>query len=408
MSKTLLIVEKNPSGSIGLRKAKERNLNIVFLSSNKYYNKVSVEDRKYIDSFIEIDTNNDELVIETVKKLNAQNSFDGVMTFLEFYVPLAARIAKELGLPGISLENAYCARNKFLMREKLKEAGVPIPLYKAVKSIAEAKEFAESIKYPNIIKPVNLAGSRSVIRNDNELELEENFNIAKGELPPFGINKEDILLLEEYMDGPEFSVESVSFNGNVSFMSITKKLVQGKNTFVEIGHVVPAILDKETEEQIYNIAKKAILALGIFNGTSHTEVKLTKNGPQIVEIAARLGGDHIPELVEIALGVDLWSAWLSVTLGEEPNVLPKKQIGAAISYLTAVPGVVKKIENIPQLPKENIHELHVETDIGKNVRHLNNSSDRLGYVIATGKTSDEAESTAKNVSDTIKIITDNL
>lgn len=127
MSNRLLVIEKNPSGSIGLKKAKELGAYIIFIGSRKYYNKVSDNDLLYIDEFFEADTNDDELVINMVEYINAKKKIQGVITFMEFYVPLVAKVAETLGLKGITYENALRARNKHLMRESFRQKKCSYP-----------------------------------------------------------------------------------------------------------------------------------------------------------------------------------------------------------------------------------------------------------------------------------------
>ncbi|MEK9496488.1 hypothetical protein V2H77_08515 [Photorhabdus sp. P32] len=127
MSNRLLVIEKNPSGSIGLKKAKELGAYIIFIGSRKYYNKVSDNDLLYIDEFFEADTNDDELVINMAEHINAKKKIQGVITFMEFYVPLAAKVAETLGLKGITYESALKARNKHLMRESFRQKKYSYP-----------------------------------------------------------------------------------------------------------------------------------------------------------------------------------------------------------------------------------------------------------------------------------------
>jgi biotin carboxylase len=394
MKKTLLIIEKNPSGSIGLRKAKELGLFVIFIGSTKYYNRISGDDYKYIDRFVEMDTNDDDAVLAVVDQLAEEYRIDGVMTFMEFYVPLAARAAHRLGLPGITPESAMQARNKYLMRTRLAEAGVPGARFRSVRSFQEARDFADLVGYPNVIKPINMAGSRGVIRNDNVEDLRRHFEIVREFVPPFGVGKENLYLTEEFLDGPEYSVEAVSFQGDVNIAAITKKVLAGGNYFVEIGHVMPADIDPDLERQIKDLACQAIAALGIVNGGIHTEMKITSKGPRIVEVAARLGGDSIPELVELAVGVDLWRDVICVAVGEKPQPVKRKTgCFAAVRFLaSAAPGTIARIERATDLSRNReVHSVVVQAKVGQAVRSLTNSGDRLGYAIATGDTALQAE-----------------
>ena len=403
MKKNLLIIEKNPSGSIGLRKAQELGLNIIFIGSNKYYNRLSDNDKQYVSKLIEIDTNNEDAVMHAVDSLAASVRIDGVMTFMEFYVPLAARAAERLGLPGISHLSARQARDKALMRERFAAAGVASPAFYTVLSLKEALAAAEKCGYPNVLKPVNMAGSRGVYRNDNAAELTAHYKQLLQYQPPFGVARAEMFLLEEFMDGPEFSVESVSCNGQVEVVAVTRKILATGGSFVETGHVVPASVAADQHAALCALARQAVSALGIVNGGSHAEIKLTSTGPKVVEVAARLGGDSIPELVELATGVDLWKAVIQVAMGEQPDLGHTSKKAAAIAFFTAKPGTIIDVRRSPRLP-EGVVDLRCAAVAGLRVNELESSGDRLGYAICVGATSAEAEQRAHAAINSVEIV----
>ncbi len=402
--KNLLVIEKNPSGTVGLKKAKEKGINIIYISENKYNNKLTDKDKEYIDEFINIDTSNKGIVLEECRKINENKKISGAVTFLEYRVPMVAEVVKEFGLSGNSVDTALKTRDKFLMRNALAEGNVPIPKYKSVSSYEELINSVEEIGFPNVIKPINMAASRNVYKNNNIEELKEHYESAIKDSPLYGVKKEESLLLEEYMDGQEFSVESVTFKGKTTIVCITKKIVKGKNTFVEVGHVVPAPIEKELEDEIKEVVRKTIKALNVENSVTHTEVKATSSGVKVVEIATRLGGDRIPELVEIALGIDLWSANLSIALGEEPDLKQSKNNGAAIYFITSNPGKITSIErtNIKDKPSY-VKDIVIECKVNDVVTDLNNNSSRLGEIIVSGENAVEAEQNAKKELEKIKI-----
>ncbi|EMX6285280.1 ATP-grasp domain-containing protein [Providencia rettgeri] len=397
MSKRLLIIEKNPSGSIGLKKAKELGIYILFIGSRKYYNRISDDDLNFIDEFYEADTNDDENILSIAKQLHSKQKIDGVITFMEFYVPLAAKVAEVLNLKGIGYDNALKARNKHLMRNVFKEKNVPIPRYSIVTDFHSAKNEAQLMGYPNIIKPINMAGSRGVLRNNNVDELEKHFSEIDGIIPPFGVKKANLFLIEEYLDGQEYSIETISFNGMTHIISITKKYVSNNGYFVELGHTLPATLPLAEENQIKAVVTQALQALNINDGGGHTEVKVTANGVKVIEVGARLGGDHIPELVEMATGIDMWKAVIQVALDIQPDVTPKTHKFASISYLTNPPGIVKNII----YPQSNA--LQVDISLGSQIEPLQNSGHRLGYAIACESTLEQAEQKSRRLCESVCI-----
>ncbi len=407
LSKNLLFIEKTPLAA--LRKAKERGLNVILLASNQYdYTKIRQEELKYVDTFIEADYKDMESTLRKSIEFNDHSvPIDGVLTFFEYAVPITSCVAAKLNLAGIPVENAENSRNKYLMRTAFEKHGVPIPSYKSIQTLYEAMAFASVIGYPNVIKPVNMAASRYVFKNYNSNDLEKHFALIDGGNPPYGEAKQRTILLEEYMDGQEFSVESVISRGKIHHFAITQKTTTGVNTFVEIGHVVPASLTVEIESEIYKVASQGISALGLNSCVTHSEIKLTSKGPKIVEIAGRLGGDRIPELVKLASGIDLWDMALSAALNEELTTAPKRNQSAAIAFLTAEPGKIEHIEGIETAKKnDNIHDVTIKVRKGDIVSPLSNSFDRIGEVIATGTNPGEAQRNALKASKIVKFSID--
>ncbi|MDQ0149662.1 ATP-grasp domain-containing protein [Eubacterium multiforme] len=402
--KTLLIVEKNPSGSLALKKAKERGLYVIYIGSNKY-KKITKSDEKYLDKIINIDINNVQSVIKKCIELNEVNKIDGVVTFLDYNVPLVAQIAEKLNLPRINYLNAINVRNKFFMREALLKRNISIPKFKKVNSYEDINEFISSYGFPNIIKPVNMCASRNIFINNDENELYKNFNVLKNAYPPFGVKRENYILIEEYMYGQEFSVESITYDGETNVIAITKKYINGNENFVEIGHTTPIKLSKKLEHSIKNITCDAIKALGINQGVTHTEIKLTNGGFKIVEVAARPGGDRIPELVELSTGIDLFNSAISIALGEKPKINRKKNLVAAIKFIIGKPGILKSISGIDNIRKcNNIYDIEIEKKIGDKINKLECSGDRIGNVIALGKDELDAECLVLNAISKLDIV----
>ncbi|MBS9422580.1 ATP-grasp domain-containing protein [Photorhabdus caribbeanensis] len=150
------------------------------------------------------------------------------------------------------------------MRESFRQKNAPIPKYALISNIDSAKIEAAKIGYPNIIKPINMAGSRGVLRNDNVIELERNFREVCEITPPFGVKKSSLFLIEEYLERQEYSIESISFNGVVSIITITKKYVSNNGYFFELGHTLPANILLQQKIEIEKVVTQALFALGIY------------------------------------------------------------------------------------------------------------------------------------------------
>ncbi|VEI21173.1 Alanine-anticapsin ligase BacD [Serratia plymuthica] len=382
--KKLLIIEKSPSGAIGLKKAKDHGCFVIFIGSDKYHNRIKENEKKYIDEIHTVDTNDYNAVIKAVDEIAVRHSIDGVFTFMEFYVELAAIIAERLKLNGITPQSATNARNKHKMREIFKRNNLLEPDYALISTLDELNTVKNRFKYPNVIKPINMAGSRGVTKNNTPKDLQDNFNELTAISPLFGVKKENSYLIESFIEGEEFSVESVTFHGVTHVVSITKKIVSEGKYFVEIGHVSPAIIQEDIRLKVVDVTSRGLAALGIDNAVSHTEIKIKDSSVFIVEIAARLGGGHIPELVMRSSGVDLWQCAISIALNEEPKIVSSFNKYAGIAFITADEGVFSSFELKKIDEKICIDEIHADMKPGDFVHSLTCASDRLGYIIMTG------------------------
>lgn len=260
--------------------------------------------------------------IDAIVKAAKKHHINGIMT-LATDMPMrsVAAVAKEMNLVGIDEQTAIKATNKAEMRKALFEAGVPIPRFYKVSNKNEYVEAVKSFSEPFIVKPADSSGSRGIymIKDlNNASEIESAYEYSH----EFSRNGD--VVVEEYMFGPEVSVETLSFDGLCHVIQITDKLTTGAPHFVEMGHSQPSMLPDNIKERIKEVTIAANKAIGINNGPSHTEIIVTKEGPKIVELGARLGGDCITtHLVPLSSGVDMVKACIKIALGEEPEIRPK-------------------------------------------------------------------------------------
>lgn len=312
-------------------------------------------------------------------------------------VRTAAYVNEKLGKqPDLSYEDSLCATIKNYMRDRLKENHLPIPEYYAVNNFNEFTEAVRKLEGCCIIKPADNAGSRGVVLlNGSSFPSNEQL------LQAYEYSRENarggVVMVEEYMTGPEVSVEAMTVNGETTIVTITDKFITPPPYFVEIAHSEPSILDEETKEQICKITKKALKAIGLINAPSHTEIKVTKEGPKIVELAARLGGDFITsKLVPLSTGVDMVGNSVLLATGSSVDLTPTRQNGSAIRFIQGKEGILKRIdidEEVYHL--EGIEEVSLYKKPGDLTHSIRSSNDRLGHIITTGKTASEALERAK-------------
>lgn len=346
-----------------------------------------------------ISTTDIPAIVEAAKR----HKIDGIMT-LATDMPMrsVAAAAKELNLTGIDEETAIKATDKAEMREALKEGNVPVPCFYRVGNEDEFLKIVDMFNSPFVIKPADSSGSRG-INLIKDLEDKEQMRIAYRYSREYSRSGE--VVVEEYMAGPEVSVETLSIDGECHVIQITDKITTGAPHFVEMGHTQPTRLGEKIEKRISDVAISANKAIGIKNGPSHTEIIVTAEGPKVVEIGARLGGDNITtHLVPLSTGVNMVKCCIQIALGDKPDITLKWKRGSAIRYFHQHAGVVKEIKGIEEAEKvAGIQQISIVHGIGEHITEIENSGARMGFVIAQGKDADTAERSCMNALEKINV-----
>lgn len=260
-----------------------------------------------VDQFYPISIIEKEQILDICR----QEQINGICTIAsDTAAPTVAYVAEQMGLVGNSYECSLRANDKYLMRNAFQAAGIPCPLYQMVKSMDEKLD--DAFTYPLIIKPTDRSGSLGVTKVDGI----DSRRYAIKEAIECSFNHEAIV--EEYIEGREISVEFISYQGKHYPLQITDKVTTGAPHFVELEHHQPADLTLEQYSEINRLTTKALDALGVTNGASHSEYRITEEGKiYVVEIGARMGGDFIgSHLVQLSTGYDFLRGVIEVALGE--------------------------------------------------------------------------------------------
>jgi S-sulfo-L-cysteine synthase (3-phospho-L-serine-dependent) len=340
-----------------------------------------------VDVPIEIDLNNEEVVLEKCLELANQLDIISVFTMNEYRIPLASKIREMLQLKyQLPYEASLRCRNKKLARQKLNEAGVGEVQYRLVNSESDLESELQGMDFPLIVKPSNDSGSKNVYLCKSESEISTAIkHIVQSKKNIVGQSIDTDILIEEFLDGPEFSIESVTVNGQTIILGITKKLVTPYPLSIELGHDFPADLDLDEEKEIRSLVKESLAVLGVDFAVTHTEVKLTNKGPRIVEVNARPGGDEIPHLVKAVTGIDLKSLAFLVTLGKGIDSLDLSSStvpSASIRFLLA--NQEGKVSFNEQFQSAYIKEQKWYVKNGESIKRTESNFDRLGYFIVYG------------------------
>lgn len=378
-----------------IEKAKKMGLEVIAVDMNPEAVGFTVEGVKK-EVISTIDT-------ESVLVAAREHKIDGIMTLAsDMPMRTVAAVAKELELVGVTEETALAATDKGIMRQRLQEFGVPVPAFYKVNTRDEYYQAINKLGVKCIVKPADNSGSRGVDLLSN---LEDSQEIEKAYHYSKSFSRNGTIVVEEYMEGPEVSVETLSLAGKCHVIQITDKLTTGAPYFVEMGHNQPSLLPKNIQQQIEKVAKMAVKALGIQNGPSHTEIKVTSEGPKIVEIGARLGGDNITtHLVPLSTGVDMVEACIRIALGEIPDLESKFAKASAVRYFDLSSGLIEKIDGVEEAEQlEGIKQISIVHGIGENSVEIKSSVDRVGFVIAQAEEPQIAIERCENAMRIIKI-----
>ncbi|MDC0770983.1 ATP-grasp domain-containing protein [Streptomyces sp. HD] len=335
---------------------------------------------------ITAETNDLDALLPEAARLHSVLGFDGVITSCDYYLPTVARIAGHLGLPGPGPEAVEDACRKDATRRVLADAGLPGPRFAVHEEWADLARAAREIGYPLVVKPVDLCAGMYVRRVDDETQLADAVRVL-GEFPvnARGQRRTSAVLLEELLDGPEVSVETVSYRGAVHMVGVTDKSIGGAPAFIETGHMFPAALPLADIDAAEQTALSALKALGLTDGVvAHTEIKLTSDGPRVVEVNPRPAGNRITELVRHVTGIDLAAACVDVALGRAPD-LRRTDTGlrsAAIGFL--VPDRTGTLEALDgRRPADRPEVLEVQlAEPGRAVKAAGSNNEYLGHVMA--------------------------
>lgn len=350
----------------------------------------------YADQYYNASTMDEDAVLAAAEQYRP----DGIMT-LATDMPMrgVAKVSEKLGLHSISYDTALKATDKFEMIKAFKAHDVASPWFFTVDSLEELKTLENQLSYPCIMKPTDNAGSHGVVLAHGFEDLLQSYEYSHAS------SRHGKVIIEEYLEGNEVSVEIMVVDGQVNILQITDKLTTGAPHFVEMGHSQPSRHPIEVQNAIKDLAVQACKAVGIDQGPAHVEMMVTERGPVMIELGARMGGDNITtSLVPLSTGIDMVKATIDVALGNQPNIEPRLHCGAAIRYIAAPEGIIKSItgiEEAKQLP--GVKEVIMTKSVGEISTPIHCSNDRIGSVIVQASTAEEAVNICENALKQIQI-----
>jgi biotin carboxylase len=384
---TVLFVGAGRHQRGAIEHAKGRGLRVVAVDRNEAAPGLRAADVAEVVDFTDVGA-----VTEVARREGA----DGVLTVsADRAVPVVAAVAEDLGLPGIGREVAHLMTHKLAMRDALGEASVPQPPFAAVRSERDAESALAATGLPAVLKPVDSGGQRAVFRVESQSDLDENLAEALAESPT------GEAIVEAFVEGVEMNGIVVARGGKAHLLTLSDRLrPPGIGFGVGWIHVYPPSIPVEQRLAAERIAVDSVQALGLRDGIAFPQLIASPDGAVVVvEVAARIPGGQMADLVRHAVGVDLVEIALRQALGEEvPDELALARYAQplAIRFFTAEPGPLRigRVVEIgsldPVLASEGVVQADTYLELGETIRPVRRDGDRRGYVIAVADNPEEA------------------
>lgn len=307
-----------------------------------------------------------EAALAALRERHARRPLAGVITLYDPLVPFVAHVAAALRLPGLTDETARVVRDKRLMRQRLRSFGLNTPGFAFVQA-PEAWADARSLDFPVVVKPATGFSSLGVTRVDSPADLpgvvEEVWRLCERKMGGC-----EGLVVEEYLDGPEFAVEALAYRGEVQILTVGYKGDPRGPHFEEGVYRAPAQLPPEVREEVVRQVTGAHQALGVSDGPTHTELRLRHgHRPHLLELGARIGGSGVSHYIaEQVTGIDLAAEALRIAAGLAPLTFtpggPASPRGAAANYIVpcAGSGRLKAVHGLAELREDSRVDLLVQ------------------------------------------------
>lgn len=381
-----------------IKKAKEMGIYVVAADGSEHAVGLQLADKPIVVNI----TSEEEML-----RVAREEQVDGVIhPCSEVSMNVMGRINDELGMSGISREAAIRATNKHLMREAFEAGNAPSPKSILTESAEDAwNHLQNDFSTDGILKPSRNSGSRGIAKVTRDMAKEDfvkAYDVALQE------SRDKSVLIEQFIEGPEFSIEIIVWDGKVNVLTVTDKKTTEAPHFVELGHSQPSCFSAEDVEKLKAAAVAGVKALGVNNCACHAEAKLMDGKAYLMEIGARLGGDFIStELTHLSTGIDMVAAAINCALGIEPCLEPtEEKHGVCIRYFCPKPGKLVSISNTEVLNDPRVYLWEIYHKEGDMIPEVTSSLSRSGHVIVTEKDAKSAIAYAESLLNEVKMVTE--
>ncbi len=353
------------------------------------------------DESLIADYTRSEIILPILKPIVSFRSVSGIWSFTEYGLMPAAIYADSLGVAGQSIEAVQLTRNKNAMRKRLEQMDISSVKYAFCDNLDEARKACHRIGYPAILKAVDGVHKLGLQLINSESELVKHFPNIQENLNTNGV------LIEEYLDGPEVSVEGIVINGDPNIITLTDKEYIPPY-FNETSHSIPSLLPNSLQSEIRSMASDILRSINYELGMFHLEFRVTKNGPRLIEGHTRPGGDRVWDLIKMVFDVDVYQLFFQALSKQITRISPTPNGGASIKFFFQQPGIIESINNIDRARLvPGVVDLQIKFQVGDIAPIPKRNDDRAGYVIAFSSSStEEARKTAQDALEIIEIKTE--
>lgn len=391
---TIVFIETNKSGSSreAIKAAEKLNFFTVLLTKKTKF----IEERNTfpdVHQMIFTDINDYDNIITTIEKLNKSGkNIKGIFSFIDPFVYLAARLSEKFCSNIVSTEAIYRMENKILTRNVLKDLPISLNylIYKPTEPLSSFLKENKKINFPLIVKSPKSTGSKDVllVKNKNQLILSIQSLLKK--LP----NEE--ILLEEYIDGPQYLVEILVQNGKVHIIAVIEQEITLFERFIVTGYSLLGQVDKKLYNSLFNTVNSIIQAFNMENGACHLELRNINDVWKLIEINPRISGGAMNDIIEIGHGINLVQETIQLMLGNKPSLNKKHYKYVYTHYLT-----VKSKGKLIRVTGKNrsskypgVEKVYIKPKKGTILKPPTSMGHRYGYVLAASYFKTEAKKIA--------------
>jgi biotin carboxylase len=398
---TILLLGASSDQLYAIKTAHELGIKVLVVDMNP--NSIGF---KYADDYAVISTRDVDALTKFIDDYQKTKKIDGVITMGSDIPDVVAELCDRFGWIGPSKQTAYWGTNKYAMKCRFKECGIPIPYFSLVNSAEQLRGIINKIGYPVVIKPVDRSGSRGVFKIEESDHISALYTVSKT------FSYSGHVMVEKYLEGLQISTETVLYDNEAETPGFADRNYELLNRFapriIENGGTVPSSLSEQEQKKVKSLVEKAARALDVKRGIAKGDVVMTEKGPYMIEIAVRLsGGDFSESLIPLGCGVNIVKAAIQIASGEKPNfseLKPKFNRGVVNRYLFPEEGIFKSVGNLDIVKKKEwLKKIDFFYNIGDEYRNPTSHANRFGVFIVTGDTREEALERSGWVYNTLKI-----